>query len=379
MSLTAPTTFDELLALARDKTVAARTLLAETVSDLFFQNNNALTERERALMTDILRQLIHDVEMPIRRTLAERLADQPNAPRELIVELANDEIEVAQPILERSNVLQDPSLIEIIRHRTLEHQLSISIRKTVSEGVADALVETGNSDVIASLLENPNARISQGTLEYLVEESKRVDRYQNPLLDRHDLPEQLARRMYIWVSAALRKHILEKFSIDPTELDDSLEGTIRSLLGVNGRDTSLRRTPVELAETLFKANFVTPQFLVKVLREGEIALFEALLAKLSGLRGTLVRRFMFESGGEALAIACRAINIEKATFATIFLLSRKARPGDQQVDPNEVKEVLALYDRLDDQTAKNLLRRWQRDPAFLEAVRRLESPAQGWT
>ena len=35
-------------------------------------------------MTDILHQLVHDVEMSVRRTLAERLAMLPSAPRDLI-------------------------------------------------------------------------------------------------------------------------------------------------------------------------------------------------------------------------------------------------------------------------------------------------------
>jgi uncharacterized protein (DUF2336 family) len=369
-----PTTFEELLDLARDKTVAARTLLAETVSDLFFDETKVLTERERVLMTDILRQLIHDVEMSIRCTLAERLADQRAAPRELIVELANDRIEVAHPILSRSDALQDLELVEIIRHRTLEHRLAVTVRKSVSEVVSDALIETDNADVISSLLENPNARISKAALDYLVEESKRVDRYQNPLLNRNDLPPEIAKRMYWWVSAALRKHILAKFPIDATELDESLEGTIRSFLGGNGQGAVNRRKPTELAEALFKAKVATPHFLVRVLREGEIPLFEALLAKIVGLRETLVRRFMFEPGGEALAIACRAVNIEKPIFATIFLLSRKARPGEQMVAPNELKEVLEFYDQLDLAAAKNLLHRWQRDPAYLDAIRRLDAP-----
>lgn len=379
MSASGGISFDQLLDLARDKTAAARRLLAETVSDLFLAEGKVLTERERALMIDVLRRLVHDVEMSIRGTLAERLADRPAAPRELVVELANDEIEVAHPILVRSEVLQDPELIEIIRHRTLEHQLAITMRTSISEAVCEALVETSNSDVIAALLANPSARIPQATLEYLVEESKQVDRYQNPLLNRGDLPTDLAKRMYWWVSAALRKHILQKFPIDSAELDESLESTIRASLGMNGRDASLRHKPAALADALIKANAVNPPFLVKVLREGEIALFVALLAQLAGLRGTLVRRFIFEPGGEALAIACRAIGINKPEFAIILRLSRKARPGDWQNGHDQVKAVLDFYDKLDEAGARKLLRRWQRDPEFLDAIRRLEAPAKGPT
>ena len=116
----------DLLELARDKSIEGRTRMVAIVGDLFFDTQTVLTDRERGLMTDILRQLIHDVEMSVRKLLAQRLATEPFAPRELVVSLANDDYEVAHPILVESVVLQDIELIEIIRHRSLEHQLAIA-------------------------------------------------------------------------------------------------------------------------------------------------------------------------------------------------------------------------------------------------------------
>lgn len=129
--------FEQLLELARDRSVASRTRLVETVSDLFFGTKQTLSDRERALMAEILRRLIHDVEMAVRRALSERLAGEPDAPSELISALANDEIEVAYPVLSKSNALHDAELIEIIHQRTLEHQLAIAVRERVSRSVSE--------------------------------------------------------------------------------------------------------------------------------------------------------------------------------------------------------------------------------------------------
>ena len=90
---------ERLLGLARDKSDAGRERLINTVSDLFTEDEQTLTERERALMTDILNQLIREVEMTVRRHLSERVSVLPHAPRELILTLANDAIDVARPIL----------------------------------------------------------------------------------------------------------------------------------------------------------------------------------------------------------------------------------------------------------------------------------------
>ncbi|MFO1190360.1 MAG: DUF2336 domain-containing protein [Alphaproteobacteria bacterium] len=368
-----------LLDLARDRSVKARQELVETVSGLFFNSTQSISEQERALMTDILRRLIHDVEMSVRKKLAQHLADKPNAPHDLIVTLANDEIEVAHPILASSTVLHDMELIEVIRVKTCEHQLAIAMRRQVSESVSSALIETGNVNVIGRLLENPNAEISQAAMAYLVEQSRQVDAYQKPLLDRQDLGPELASRMYWWVSAALRKHILTNFDIDADDLDETIENTVRGSLSDTFTDPATQalagikrvEKPAagsELAQHLANAKAITPKLLIQTLRQGEIHLFEALFSKLGDIPIRLVQRMMFESDGEALAVACRAFGIFKADFASIFLLSRKARPGDKIVDPNELSRALDIFDRTDNALASKIVRRWQRDPKYLDAV-----------
>jgi uncharacterized protein (DUF2336 family) len=375
----------ELLDLARDKSVSGRTRLVQVVGDLFFEESRVLNERERALMTEILRQLIHDVEMSVRKVLADRLADQLDAPPELITALANDQIEVAHKILLKSQVLQDIELIEIIQHRTFEHQLTIAMRKSVSEAVSDALVETGNTKVIQRLIENPTARISPNTIEHLVAESKTKEAFQKPLLDRPDLSPHLAKRMYWWVSAALRKHIIEHYKVDPTELDKKIEETIKDILGdpaaapeggfgeVDSRSLDQAN---RLALKLKESNAITPQLLLQTLRRGEVQMFEGLFAQLTGLRPMLVRRLVFEPGGEGLAIACKAVDMSKPDFGSIFLMSRSARPGDKVVDPNEVTRVMKFFDRIQRETARKVVARWKLDPDYLFAIKQVENGAK---
>jgi len=370
--------FNDLIGLARDKSVEGRTRLVQIVGDLFFDTDTVLRDAERNIMSDILRQLIHDVEMKVRQQLAERMASEINAPRDLISALANDQIEVAHPILTQSTILQDIELIEIVEHRTFGHQLAIAMRESVSEAVSEALIGTGNVDVIKTLLENENADISGKAMEYLVEQSEKIDDIQVPLINRGDLGPDLAKRMYWWVSAALRKHIVEHYRIDEAELDDKIQDTIHDILGGDGSgpgmiDSTPLRKSQELAEKLQKAQAITPQLLIQTLRQGEVILFEDLLSQRTGLRTNLIRRFVFEPGGEGLAIACRAVDISKAGFASIFLLSRSARPGDKVVDPNEVSRVLNFFDRIKTDTALKVVKRWQFDPNFLFAMKQVNT------
>jgi len=363
-----------LLGLAFDRSVESRRALTATIGDLFDKQDEVLSERERALMTDILRKLIHDCEKAVRRDLSERLSGAPNPPHELIVSLANDEIEVAEPILKQSEILRDAELIGVIRHRTQQHQLAIAMRRSLSEYVSDALVETGNIDVVKVLLENPDAQISEATMEYLAEESRRVDTYQEPLLRRDDLSPALAARMYLWVSAALRSHILENFDIEPSQIDDHLEQAAGAVAhGPEAQQGEPKKDkPAEfLARRLTEQRKITPDFLIQVLRQGEIPLFEALFSELSGLKAPRLQNVLYDSGGEGLAIACRAMAMPKPTFATIFLLSRRGRTGNQIVDPRELSRALLIFDKMNPNAAVEVMKSWRREWTYQDATERI--------
>ena len=55
-----------------------------------------------------------------------------------------------------------------------------------------ALVKTGEETVIKRLLENHNAEIARDTMAHLVQQSRRIDSLQKPLVHRSDLPADLA-------------------------------------------------------------------------------------------------------------------------------------------------------------------------------------------
>jgi uncharacterized protein (DUF2336 family) len=371
-----PDTIDveTLLRLAHDKSAESRKQLVSIIGDLFFDNGAVLTDSERAIMSDILRQLIHDVELTVRKHLAIRLSDEPQAPHDLVVSLANDDAEVAHPILLSSAVLRDPDLIEIIRHRTLEHQLAVAMRREVSADVCDALVATEDVNVITRMLDNPNAQIAQATMAYLVEQSQRVDAFQNPLVHRSDLPRQLAERMYWWVTAALREHIVRHFDVDPGELDTTMEAVV---LSVGAELAEQRKSATDkLADNMLKANGHDHEMLVRLLRQGEISLFEAVLGQMTSLRDNLVRRLIYEPGGEGLAIACRALKVDKAVFGSIFVLSRKARPGSHKVADGETTRALQFYEDIDPEAASLILDRWRRNPDYLDLLRQVSHLSQ---
>jgi uncharacterized protein (DUF2336 family) len=362
-----------LLDLARDSSSAGRATLVDAVGNLFVTREGGLSDRESALISEILCRLIEDVEASVRQTLAERLADRSDAPRDLIVQLANDEIDVARPLLIGSPLLEDPDLIEIVRHRSREHQLAVALRGGVSVPVSDALIATSDGSVIKTLLENDSAEISMLAFEYLAEQARRTDAFHEPLIDHRHLPAELASKVYWWVSADLRGRIVGKFEIDPLALDETLQIAVRDMIAeademASGQDGKANA----LVEHLWRSNALDSKLLIQVLREGEIPLFEAMYAKITELPVETIRIQLYEPGGEQLAVASKAAQISKPDFASIFLLSRQGRPGDQTVDPEELSRVLAHYDTLNRDLAAEEVRHWRIDP---ERIRIGQAPA----
>lgn len=364
----------QLLQLAREKSEQARSHLFEVMGDLFQEQAAVLSTQERALMVDILEKLVREVSHDIRLKLSHRLADLPGTPRELAVLLANDEIDIASPILMRSRALQDTDLIEIIHHRSRQHILSVAMRRDLSMSVSDVLVETGHSDVIMALLNNQEAKISETTLAYIVDQSKQIDEFQEPLVHRRDLPRELAVKMCYWVSAAIRQFIIDKFQVDANDLDDTIQPILHEQVAsaeAEARPTESLTPAEEAARAIKTGGKLTARLMIQTLRRGEIPMFEAMFAQAAELRLSLINRLLYESGGNGVAVIARGLRLTREEFATIYLLTRRARPGlgGGAVD---LGRALGFYDTVGTEAAMKVLERWRRDPQYLFAIKTIE-------
>ena len=365
----------QLLQLAREKSEAARSHLFEVMGDLFQEQASVLSAQERALMVDILEKLVREVSHDIRLKLSHRLADLPGTPRELAVLLANDEIDIASPILMRSRALQDADLIEIVHHRSRQHILAVAMRRDLSMSVSDVLVETGHSDVIMALLNNQEATISEKTMAYIVDQSKQIDEFQEPLVHRRDLPRELAVKMCYWVSAAIRQFIIEKFQVDPNEFDDTIEPILREQVAKAEAETQpaghpdagggsrARHQGQRQADRAADDPDFAPRRSADV--RGDVRPDRRAAPRRSSI-GCSMR-----SAATASPSSRAPCRLTREEFATIYLLTRRARPGlgGGAVD---LGRALGFYDKVAGDAALKVLERWRRDPKYLFAIKTIE-------
>ncbi len=123
----------------------------------------------------------------------------------------------------------------------------------------------------------------------------------------------------------------------------------------------------------------TPQRVVEALRQGDLPLFEQRLSALAGLPPAQLQRIVYGAGGENLAIICRGLGMDKLVFTSIFLLSQRSRPEETQLGPRDLSRVIAYFDRLTEDSAKEVLRNWQRDPGLPGVIERLKDATRTTT
>ena len=350
-----------LVALARDRSAPARRALVEALTEIPQAVDEKTSQRERKLMFDILRRLVHEAEMVVRRTISLRLSEMEDAPRDLVRLMANDKIEIAYPILTKSGVLEDSDLAEVIEHRTFEHQLAVAIRSNISETVSDTLVDTGDTNVIKCLLQNSTSQISRATMEYLVEQSEREDTFREPLVRRQDLGRDLAEKMFLWVSQSLRDVIVDDWDFDVRTVERLI--TDAGQRGWKDTDTAEERQSKaqELAESLDEQGLLSQESMMRILRNGDVALFIAMFSRITRLDDAFVKRIIFDPGGRALAAACISADIDEEGFRLIYGFARKARPTAKK-ERQSYQNALYYYARMPTDAANNIVKRWQDHP-----------------
>jgi len=211
-------------------------------------------------------------------------------------------------------------------------------------------------------------------MAYIVDQSKHVDEFQEPLVHRRDLPRELAIKMCYWVSAAIRQFVIEKFQVDANEFDDTIEPILREQVAKAEAETQPAEmlTPAEEAARAIKdSGKLTARLMIQTLRRGEVPMFEAMFAQAAELRLALIHRLLYEIGGNGIAVIARALRLSREEFATIYLLTRRARPGSGG-GAVDLGRALGFYDKVAGDAALKVLERWRRDPQYLFAIKTIE-------
>jgi len=328
---------------------ASREEIYLAIASLYRVQGTSLNNRERELMREILRRLTRDVEMAIRIALAERLADDTSAPHDLILLLVDDTIEVARPLILRSPLLTEKDALRLIAEAGTGHLEAVAGRPHIGIPVTDALVQCESESVLVALVRNATARISETAYQSLVEHSRALTGLQEPLISRADLPIELANSMCAWVSDALKIHIANNYKITSKRVDVALAEAVDTLgHAAPGPQDPPADSAQKLIDKLAASGQLKAGFLMRVLSQGQIDLFDLAFSRLLHIDVKRFRQAFYAQGVSQVALACRAAGIDKSVFATVFNLSRQARseaPSLGRADMEEAELVFGRFTR----------------------------------
>ncbi len=362
-----------LFALAHDRSEAGRLALAEKLAQVFLEQAVVLTPHEEQLVGDLIEELLKNDSASVRHALIAHFAEAIDAPRPVALRIIHGPVEIARPVLASNENLSDDDLISVVEKKNTDYAAAVASRKQISEAVADALVTTGDFQIMQIVAENMGAKLSARALNIMVDAARLTALLQKPILERPELTAETAARLYWWTAQDLRRATLERFGFGPGKLDASLKKAIDEKLDLCLLQKDDTAAMLDLADWLEDRAALSVSLLPQLLRAEHYRLFNVLLSRLVKVELSLVDLIVNEAGGRFMVVLCRAVGIDKGNFVSIFLMSRGCRQGEQIVRPHELTEALGAFDRLDAETARAMLQSWRADPqAFREQIKKAE-------
>ena len=340
----------KLYALAKSDQPESRTELAAIMADLL---EIKLSPAESELITDVLMSLMRQAEENLKRAVAERLSTIKGVPLRLIIHLANEKISIARPVLERSRTLNDNDLAYIVQSQSKLHWQSIAKRAKISKELIDMLADKKDLKTAINLTENKNIILTGNAMTIFSDMAEGSEELAKPLLMREELSAKFAAKLYDFVSYELKAHIRNNFDIGDDLLDEAVDDIVFEMSDVNAK-YSPKPNMVEAAENMLERGFLNPYVMVENLRRGQISNYIAMFSVYCGLPVSTVVDMVHKKEAQGLAVACKAMGIQKSEFINMFLLTAVIR-GGAVIQQSELAKALAYYDRVQKKVAKRIL------------------------
>lgn len=333
--------YEKLLELAHQRALKGKGGLAASVAEMCLASKASLTERELQLAFEILRLLVDQVEVDIRRHIADYLADRNDVPADLIRRLSRDDIGVAYPILAHSTLLSADDLLAVIADCSMRHRQAVAIRPNISQSITDRLVAFDEIEVLTTLLCNETADIGEKSMRHLVEQSLDIESFREPLAHRPEMTRDMARRMYIWAGDSLRGFIIDEFGVDPDNPAGRDENVTTADFGASQGDGDALRSPSMQA----------------LIDAGDLDGVERALAEALRLPVPAVSMILNDSGPETIAIAVKAAGLEPHDFGEILCRVLASGPADEIRASTDYQRAMRYFRQLDYSGAVDMLGR----------------------
>ena len=359
----------------------ARANLLKRLADVVCLPISRINAFERAMTADLLADILREAEPAERKKVARRISGLPEIPATLARLLLRDEVEVAEELLLNAATLSDADLLDCARLMNLEHRRLIALRRGVSEVVCDVLIEFGEVLVLECLLKNDEAKLSTGGIEAVVALTRGDPRLTTMLLRRPELRPAHAYVLFWWADAEARRAILQRFAVSREVLQEATSD-IFAMAAAEHWQEPLSRKALQFIERRQRNRAAADRSPYDNLEAAVAAAADGLsrevaeeISYLSGLKPMTGAKIFTDSGGEPLAILCKATGLPKSAIRALWRGLKREETEADGSPSSALERAILVYDMIAVDRAQTVLRYWNWSltsaltPALLRAIR----------
>ncbi len=347
-----PALIDELNDALANSKPERRTAILHRATEIFVAGSDKYSDNQIELFDDVFGRIVTVIELSARTTLARRLANIPRAPSKISRRLAtDDDIDVAGPMLEQSQALDNEILVATANTKSQKHLLAISRRDSLDEAVTDVLVERGDRPVVLNTAANPQARFSDRGYSTLVKRSEGDDELAASVGLRRDIPRQHLMRLLVKASHTVRV----KLEATNPAMADMIERAV-----AEAADSILDKTGAASREYVEARARIDAMRAAGQLGDDEVAAFAkanrfeetaVALAALCGLPIEAVDQAMVQYRPETILIMAKAAGMSWPTAQAIL----RVRAGARGISPGEIEQCHETFSKLKPAMARQIV------------------------
>jgi len=350
---TSESLLDELQTTLAHGTVARRVETLRRVTDLFINGAVDYSDQQIGLFDDVFQCLMEHIETSAKALLANRLSTIDSAPPLTIRALAFDDlIEVAAPVLSRSERLDDEVLVETALNKSQAHLMAISTRRVLSGAVTDVLVQRGNDEVVQSTVNNPGAEFSENGFTRLVDRAENDDNLATCLGMRPTIPRHVYLKLLAKASATVRERLA---AANPPLAEDVPTAVREATQRVRFAPSAITRE-TEIAHALVKSlhedGRLDEHQVTSFAEAGKFDEANASIAALANVPVAIAENMMVETRAEGVMILAKVSAMSWSTVRAIINMRDSLSGGE----PTDLQACKATYERLRPSTAQQVLR-----------------------
>ena len=347
----APTSFADIEAALSLGFRPRRFELLRRVTDLFIANVETCTESQVNIFDEIMDKLVERIEREALIELSTRLAPLARAPINISRRLSrDDDIEIAQPMLEKSGMLSDEFLVEIARTKSQAHLSAIAARTQINETVTDVLVDRGDRAVTQKVVANKGAKLSHFGHTTVANRAAQDEDMAEVFIQRGDIPPDVFEQLVEKASEKVRQKLLAKAS---PEMRERIVNTVAAVTKQVVRIEALRNPPPTGARFTMKADPAQLKIqLSRMVRAGKATEAVDVFASLCGVSTAMLKNLVRQQSDETLVILGKAVGLGWPDLKEFLTLTIR----DKLVQGDRGKTLFNTFAGLTNENAQRILR-----------------------